>query len=173
MNALSHFRTIVKHKVIVLKYCFRAGMYWQGITHDLSKFSFTEFSIGAKYYQGNKSPNVAERRDRGYSLSWIHHKGRNKHHFEHWVDNNMDGFLLVEMPDKYIAEMLIDRIAACKTYNGGTYNDGDPLMYYMRGYDTRIMHERTKEKLEMLLHMLSEDGEIKTMRYIKNEFLNQ
>lgn len=172
MNALLHFGTIMKHKYIVLRYCFRAGLYWQGITHDLSKFSLTEFPIGVKYYQGNKSPNVAERHDKGYSLSWIHHKGRNRHHFEYWVDNSMSGFVPVDMPDRYLAEMFIDRIAACKTYNGNDYSDGDPLKYYLRGYDSRVMHEDTKHKIEMLLQMLADEGEKQTMRYIKNEFLH-
>lgn len=171
MSAVKHFNTIIKHKWIVLKYCFRAGLYWQGITHDLSKLSYTEFPVGAKYFQGDKSPNVAERRDKGYSIAWIHHKGRNKHHFEYWYDNNMDGFIPVDMPDRYLTEMLIDRIAACKTYNCADYTDGDPLKYYLRGYDTKIMHPHTKERLELLLHMLAEEGEAKTMKYIRNEFL--
>ena len=86
MNAWGHFKTITSHKFLVMKYCFKVGLYKQGFLHDLSKYSPTEFMVGAKYYQGTRSPNNAEREATGVSTSWLHHKGRNKHHFEYWVD---------------------------------------------------------------------------------------
>lgn len=85
MKALQHFKTITYHKYLVMKGCFAVGLYRQGICHDLSKYSWTEFRVGAKYYQGNRSPNNAEREDIGYSSAWLHHKGRNRHHYEYWV----------------------------------------------------------------------------------------
>ena len=87
MHPIKHFRTITHHKILVAKYCFRIGLYRQGLTHDLSKYSPTEFWAGAKYYQGDRSPNEAERADKGYSAAWLHHKGRNRHHLEYWVDS--------------------------------------------------------------------------------------
>lgn len=173
MKAWGHFKTITKHRFIVMTYCFRAGLIRQGLTHDLSKYSPTEFLIGAKYFTGEKSPNVLERQEKGYSSSWIHHKGRNKHHFEYWVDTTMEGFVPVEMPVNYVAEMLFDRIAACKTYNGKNYTDAAPLAYYNRGYDARIMHELTRQRLELLLNMLADEGEAKTMDYIRNVLLKK
>ena len=86
MHPIKHFKTITHHKILVAKYCFRIGLYRQGLTHDLSKYSPTEFWAGAKYYQGDRSPNEAERMDKGYSAAWLHHKGRNRHHLEYWVD---------------------------------------------------------------------------------------
>ena len=59
--------------------CFRIGLYKQGLLHDMSKYSPTEFLVGCRYYKGYMSPNNAERADRGYSSAWLHHKGRNKH----------------------------------------------------------------------------------------------
>ena len=79
MKAWQHFKTITTHKMWVMRYCFKIGLYWQGLTHDLSKYSPTEFLVGMKYYQGDRSPNNAEREDTGMSKSWMHHKGRNKH----------------------------------------------------------------------------------------------
>ena len=61
MKWLSHLRTVQHHRFLVLRHCWRVGLYWQGLTHDLSKFSPVEFSAGAKYYQGNRSPNDAKR----------------------------------------------------------------------------------------------------------------
>ena len=119
MKALQHFKTITYHKYLVMKGCFAVGLYRQGICHDLSKYSWTEFRVGAKYYQGNRSPNNAEREDIGYSSAWLHHKGRNRHHYEYWVDYSTQsiegGMAPVPMPRKYVAEMLMDRIAASKT----------------------------------------------------------
>ena len=90
MHPWLHFKTITKHKLLVMKYCFRIGLYKQGLLHDLSKYTPAEFLVGCKYYQGTRSPNNAEREDIGVSTSWLHHKGRNKHHFEHWVDYSLD-----------------------------------------------------------------------------------
>ena len=64
---VEHLKTINHHKKLVMELCFRLGLYGQGIMHDLSKYSPTEFLVGAKYYQGNRSPNAAEREDNGYT----------------------------------------------------------------------------------------------------------
>ena len=52
MRLFKHFITITKHRWIVRKICFKIGRYWQGLTHDLSKYSWVEFVNGAKYYLG-------------------------------------------------------------------------------------------------------------------------
>ena len=106
--------------MLVLAGCFRVGLYWQGLTHDLSKYSPTEFLIGARYYQGDRSPNAAERQDKGYSEAWMHHKGRNRHHYEYWTDMNMQTrcYESVQMPRRYLVEQIMDRRAACIVYQG-------------------------------------------------------
>ena len=86
IKAWKHFCTITKHKNLVLVGCFKVGLYRQGLLHDLSKYFPTEFLVGCKYYKGYMSPNNAEREDKGYSSAWLHHKGRNKHHMEYWID---------------------------------------------------------------------------------------
>ena len=121
MKAWQHFKTITTHKMWVMRYCFKIGLYWQGLTHDLSKYSPTEFLVGMKYYQGDRSPNNAEREDTGMSKSWMHHKGRNKHHFEYWIDYGINcGTIIkgVPMPRRYVAEMIMDRISASRVYLG-------------------------------------------------------
>lgn len=175
MNVLKHFQTITYHKWLVCKGCFSVGLYRQGLLHDLSKYSPAEFWTGVKFYQGNRSPNNAEREAVGYSTAWLHHKGRNKHHYEYWIDYSLQGgpggMAPAPMPRRYIAEMLMDRIAACKVYQGKAYNDGSPLRYYESRREPAPMHEFTKKNLEMLLHMLDEKGEKETFHYIKTNFL--
>lgn len=176
MNFFKHLHTISKHRRLVRKGCFKLGLYYQGLTHDLSKFSFEEFWIGVKYYQGVRSPNVSERRTIGYSTAWMHHKGRNKHHYEYWTDfseitnNQLEA---VEMPPKYFAEMVVDRIAACKVYKGENYKDSDAYEYFHSRDHKDNMHPNTYKDLEFILLMLSKDGEKKTYEYLKNVYLKK
>lgn len=145
---------------MVRKNCFKVGLVWQGLTHDLSKYSAKEFILGAKFWQGNRSPQAREREVYGYSAAWLHHKGRNKHHYEYWTDVGKDGTIVaVEMPVKYFAEMICDRIAASKIYKGSEYTDDSPLQYYLSRKDGVIMNRKTAEKLEYFLRLLSEKGE--------------
>lgn len=172
-KAWKHFKTITYHKYLVAKGCFRVGLYRQGLLHDLSKYSPAEFLVGARYYQGNRSPNNAEREAIGYSSAWLHHKGRNKHHYEYWIDYSTrdvpGGMAPVPMPYQYIVEMIMDRIAASKVYLGGSYTDESPLTYYYGGTDKAPIHEETKRILEEMLIMLAKRGEEETFRYMKEE----
>lgn len=163
----NHLVTITKHKILVGKHCFRCGLYKQGLLHDLSKYTWTEFSVGAKYYQGTRSPNEAEREEKGYTSSWLHHKGRNKHHLEYWIDYDLKngGLAGMKMPDNYIIEMFCDRVAASKIYKKDAYTDSSALEYYMRSKGKAMLHPYTQEKLEMLLQMLAEKGEDETFRF--------
>ena len=157
---LRHLCTVHHHRALVRKYCFKLGLYRQGLMHDLSKYSPTEFIPG-------------------YSSAWLHHKGRNKHHLEYWIDYSLqkDGYPLtgMEMPVKYVAEMLCDRIAACRVYQGEAYTDASAWQYYENGLrvNTMIMHPKTRELLETMLHMLAEKGEEETFAYIRREVLGK
>lgn len=171
MNWLKHLHTINGHKWMVMKFCFRVGLYKQGLLHDLSKYSWTEFSVGAKYFQGNQSPNNMERKEKGYSSAWLHHKGRNKHHLEYWVDYSMEkdkAMAGVEMPVKYVAEMFCDRVAASKIYKKKDYTDAAPYEYFKHSKEHYIIHKNTRELLEKLLVMLKDKGEEETFSYIKD-----
>lgn len=168
-NLIGHFITITKHRHLVIKHCKKAGVLWQGLRHDLSKYSPTEFLPGIKYYTGKRSPNEGERAEYGFSLAWIHHKGRNKHHFEYWTDYNPVSKLVepVEMPIRYVAEMFCDRVAAGKIYNGDKYTDDSPLEYFMKAKHRRVIHPQTSDLLEGLLVMLKDYGEEYTFEYLR------
>lgn len=173
MKLTGHLKTITYHKWLVMKYCFRVGLYRQGLLHDLSKYSPTEFITGVRYYQdGNRSPNAAQREIMGYSEAWIHHKGRNKHHYEYWNDVGPDRVIVgVKMPLKYVVEMFMDRIAASKVYKKDAYTDLCPLEYYNLTKDYILIHEDTRRLLEKLLRMLAEKGEAYTFRFIRRRLL--
>ena len=173
MKIKEHFQTITYHRKLVREGCFKVGLYWQGLTHDLSKFSPTAFLVGIKYFQGDRSPNNAEKEAKGYSSSWLHHKGRNKHHFEYWMDYTMPGtsdqlLIGMKMPVRYVVEMFMDRIAACKVYQKDAYTDASPLEYHERSKRVKaVMHPETIALIEKLMKMLAEEGEEKTFAYTK------
>ena len=176
MNFWGHLKTVHRHRTLVRKYCFRLGLYWQGLTHDLSKYSPTEFIPSVRYFQGDRSPNDMQRYKFGYSSSWMHHKGRNRHHFEFWTDYDPkgSGIVGVEMPKKYVAEMFCDRLAASKVYRGDKFEQGDPYKFFLRGKGRQLLiHPNTYELLEFILLKLQDEGEDATFEYIRQELLGK
>ena len=169
-HVLKHFMTITRHRHKVIYHCSKCGILWQGLRHDLSKYSPTEFFAGAKFYLGDRSPTEAERKAYGYSAAWMHHKGRNRHHFEYWTDYSPATRRMepVEMPLRYVKEMFCDRVAAGKIYLGKNYTNDNPINYFENGNAKTIMHPETAKLLEGWLKMLQKEGEKKTFAYIKS-----
>lgn len=170
---LGHLKTINTHKYHVTKLCFRCGLYKQGILHDLSKYSLVELRTGAKYYNGKRSPNSMEREDIGYSRAWLHHKGRNKHHWEYWVDFGREGTYASKMPTRYVVEMFCDRVAATRTYLKDAYTDSAPLEYYHRTHHYYVIEKSTDAMIYDMLLYLSKHGLDKTIKYIRKEYLKK
>ena len=173
-NMIGHFKTITNHKMLVMKTCSKVGLYKQGLLHDLSKYKPIEFRAGAKYYRGDVSPNGIQKREEELSTAWLHHKGRNKHHFEYWIDygNSLsDGLQGMKMPVKYVVEMFIDRMSASKNYLKDKYDDKSALQYYEERKDYYVIHPETRKILEFLLNMLANEGEEKTLNYIKENIV--
>ena len=120
-NFWRHLKTITHHRHLVMRGCFRVGLYRRGLLHDLSKYSPEEFWAGVKYYQGSRSPNTAEREDKGYSAAWMHHKGRNKHHFEYWTDLRLDTktYGPVDMGEQVLAIDAVNEILIVRESGSG------------------------------------------------------
>lgn len=158
-----------------MEFCFKCGLYAQGLAHDLSKYSPVEFLEGCKYWSGSESPNNEARREQGCSYAWMHHKGRNKHHFDYWIDYGLNcptKIKGVDMPRRYIAELVCDRVAASMIYNRGNYDDTFPYKYFKRGEDQLwFVSENTKRDIGFLLTMVAEKGHEKTFKFIKNKYL--
>jgi len=119
MKAWKHFCTINHHKHLVMKGCFAVGLYKQGLLHDLSKYTPTEFLVGCKYYQGTMSPNNAERKDKGYSSAWLHHKAASKNYQkERYTDRSAleyylhgKDFHVMHKDTRALLELLLYRLA--------------------------------------------------------------
>lgn len=163
-----HLKIVVRHRREVRKLCFKSGLYWQGLTHDLSKYSPTEFINGVKFFTGNGSPHLGERATYGYSKAWLHHKGHNKHHAEYWQDVRSNGKTEpIDMPIKYFTEMVCDRIAASKIYLGSNYTNDAPWQYYISHKEENQFSEKTRFFLEFVLKNLPTYGEDTILHWLR------
>lgn len=163
-NVWRHFKKICVHKYYVGKFCFQAGLYWQGIVHDLSKFSPTEFNESVKYYQGDVSPIVACKKENGYSMAWFHHRGRNLHHYECWVDNfdnyfSGDKLTLIRMPYKYALELICDYLGAGMAYMGKDFSFEKEWQWWLNKRENCAMHPYTKSFVDTVLYWMKKDGD--------------
>jgi len=155
-----HFKTISKHKWYVMLACFKVGLIWQGITHDLSKYSFTEFFASAKYFQGNSSPVDAEKIKNGYSLAWQNHKAKNKHHWHYWTDFEHGKLIVIPMPPKYLAEMLCDWVGAGKAYNKGDWTIDTFKSWYYHDKENMVLHKLTRSYIELLVENVKSEQDL-------------
>lgn len=160
INFFKHFHTINKHRWYVFLYCVKAGIPFRGLVHDLSKYSPVEFFEGVKYYNGHESPINFAKIEKGYSYARLHHKGRNKHHFEYWEDINETERYGVFIPYKYIVECICDRLAAGKVYLGKNFNNKEPLEYWNNNKKKGLIkiHPGIIEFIETVLTKISVDG---------------
>lgn len=156
---LMHLETVNTHRLEVMKNCMKCGLYAQGLSHDLSKYSPSEFNVSVRYFQGTRSPYMYEKEHFGYSEGWLHHKGRNKHHWEYWYDMIDGKWVPLEMPLPCLVEMVCDRVAACKVYQKEKYTDASALEYYLSRNDRFYMHPNTARDLEAILTDIKERGE--------------
>ena len=148
-----HLFRVLKHKYYVFIYCCKLGIPWQGITHDLSKFSWIEFSEAIKFYDPTKSPIAVAKEKQGYSMAWIHHKGHNPHHYEYWTDN-FDGKskpTYHKIPYKYLMEMMADWFAAGRTYVGKSFTVQDEVTWWKWKRESIAIHPATLEWIELFM----------------------
>lgn len=157
MNWIKHFKLITTHRHKVLKLCIKAGIPLQGLVHDLSKYSITEFMESIKYYDGKHSPIINCKKDIGYSEAWLHHKGRNKHHFEYWYDYALDNPTPI-IPYKYVVEMICDNLAAGMTYQKDNWTKEYQLNYFLKSKSVRKINQAIEEVLLEVFKCVSEKG---------------
>ena len=166
MYLIKHLKTVLIHKYHVFRACIDCGIPFRGLVHDLSKLSLSEIYI-YKYYSGTYSPIVNEKKSIGYSSAWQHHKCRNKHHWQYWLDEEDGSIYPIKIPIKYLIELVCDYIGAGKAYDKTKWTKDTPLNYYNTQKDKIIMHKDSKQLLEDIFIMISEEGWYKASRYLK------
>ena len=157
---IRHFWTVTKHRHHVFLNCVRCGIPFRGLVHDLSKFSFTEFINSSKYYVGVSSPVYEQRKDNDLvSTIALHHTGRNKHHWEYWVDFHRGNLIISMFPYKYAVEYFCDMIAASKVYSGKSFNRKGVLDYWNEKKEKYyFIHPKMIEFITWALEQFAESG---------------
>ena len=161
-NIVKHFMVITRHRWVVFKLCCKVGQPWRGFVHDLSKYSPTEFWEGVKYFNGHHSPITDCKKTEGYSKAWLHHKGRNRHHAEYWVDEAAEDQTPI-IPYKYAAEMICDKLAAGMTYMGDKFTKEYELEYWNKEQEKIRMNPKMKQYVTEVLTQIAENGIDKTL----------
>lgn len=167
-----HLNTINKHRRSVRKLCFTLWLYRQWLTHDLSKYTLAEFCVWVKFFQWFRSPNIFERESLGYSSAWLHHKGRNKHHYEYRNDLIDWEYNPVKIPMRYAKEMFCDMIAAGMTYKWDKFKNEDPYNYFYENTDFNRIHKDTVNLIDSRLKIFKQEWKQKTFEYIKQNYKN-
>ncbi len=169
INFFKYLHYINTHRFIVFLLCCKAGIPFQGIKHDLSCYSPTEFFEGLKYYKNNKiSPYKNSQKENGYSLAWLHHKGRNKHHSDYWFDYNAPLKAPI-IPFNYCVEMVCDRIAIAKMNYGKKYSNMSPYYAWNKTRDNEMLNRHIQGFMTETFELLGAYGEKKVInkKYLK------
>ena len=161
-NLIGHLNTENLHRFTVFKLSIRAGIPFRGLIHDLSKYHPIEFFEGVKYFDGKISPIKVCKKKEGYSKAWLHHKGKNKHHFEYWYDFNTPDKTPV-VPYKYVVEMICDNLAASLTYNKKNWSADNQLNYFLNRTDLEYLNKNIKNILIEVYKDIIKDGINKTI----------
>jgi len=151
INLMKHLNTITKHKWYVFCACKDIRLYWRGITHDMSKYTPIELFSSAQYFQGTKSPIDVEKTAKGYSLAWQHHKRKNSHHWEYWIDFKDGQVITLKIPYKDVLELICDWIGAGKAYNTSDWNQKVPYEYWMKNKHKYKLHPETEVFINQIL----------------------
>lgn len=156
-NLFKHLSLVLRHKWLVFIYCTKLGMPFRGLKHDMSKFTPIEFIESIKYYDGRVSPITKCKNINGYSKAWLHHKGRNKHHPEYWVDLQASNQTPM-IPYKYVVEMICDKLSASQIYNGKDWTKNSQIEYW-KIEKTRIkLNKNVEEMLTEVFEQVAEKG---------------
>jgi hypothetical protein len=160
---LKYLKYVLRHKWYVFQECYKAGIPWRGLTHDLSKFLPSEWFPYTEYFYGAEKPSVynfhgdcrnqlliagykfKEDVEREFDVAWLHHQKRNLHHWQYWVLQKDDGSQQVlPMPDIYRKEMLCDWRGAGKAIKGFD----DTRNWYLTNRNKMLLHPVTRKWVE-------------------------
>lgn len=147
---IKYLSYVIRHKWHVAIECFKMGLIWRGIMHDVSKLLPSEFIPYARHFYGNHSDT-----DKMFDKAWLLHIHRNPHHWQFWILRKDDGGIkLLEMPYNYVREMVCDWVGAGKAL-GRHSPSTNPLREVKKWYKEHKkkmqLHSKTRNKVEIML----------------------
>lgn len=147
LRNLKNLRYIARHKYFV----FRAGLItgtpiFLLLIHDWSKFTPTEWRAYREHFYGEASEKVY----RDFKYAWLAHQRRNKHHWQYWLLQEDSGqCAALDMPEKYIREMVADWVGAGRAI----YGKVEVRSWYSRNRDKMILSDNTRRRVEQLIEL--------------------
>lgn len=155
---------VIRHKWHVMIACFKRGLIWRGLVHDMSKFMPSEFGPYMRYFYGKKSSDITRGRDEtGYykpydtgdlkfDWAWLLHQKRNDHHWQYFILPLDDGgFKAMPMTEDALQEMVCDWVGA-----GLAQGKPDIIGWYKKNCDKMILHPETRKLVERELDLIEE-----------------
>ncbi len=160
----AYMRYVLRHKWFVFVGGVRTrAPLWRLVVHDWSKFTRSEWGPYVRQFYAPDGSNRAgvRRKDGGYDLAeqpyefqraWLGHQRRNKHHWQAWVLLGDNGQLVpIEMPERYVREMVADWIGAGRAITG----QWDPRPWYEKNRSLMVLHDETRVRVEQLLEAVA------------------
>lgn len=139
-----YLKYVIKHKWYVGKECFKCGLYWRGIVHDLSKFLPSEFIPYARYFYGDKNMKTSK----DFDFAWLLHQKRNDHHWQWWyLVMDEDKNVCIQMTDDALIEMICDWRGVGKALTG----KDNSLKWYKEKHDRMLLNCVTRMNAEYIL----------------------
>ena len=166
-NIVDHIIDILMKKTYVLIYCFRIGLYWRGIKHDISRFSLIEFIYSIENYDPVEYPLDMRRRN-SISQAYIHYISKNDYTIEHWICNDEP----CKMPFASASECIVHLIASERILAHFSFSYINVFKRYVTMIDNGLkIHPHTKKFIYYILADLANDEDYKWS--IKNILTNK
>lgn len=145
MKHLKYLKYVLVHKYYVMRECFKIGLYWRGLKHDISKFLPSEWFPYVEFFHGEKDWKL-------FDIAWKRHINRNDHHHQWWILNNDDGSKInLEMSKDATLEMLCDWYGAGKAQGKDGWNDAKK--WYKEHHNHIHLNSKTREFVENFLEI--------------------
>lgn len=130
---------------------FKHDFDWENISnHDSSKLYSDEYHpYDSYFYGGNRSYSVVQ----DFNKAWLLHIHRNPHHWQYWVlinDNPKEGEIVLEMPYKYVIEMICDWWA----FSWAKDNLKEIFTWWDEHKTYIKLHDDTRKKVENILEAM-------------------
>jgi hypothetical protein len=149
MKYIKYLWYLIRHKWFVMIECFKEGLVWQGIVHDLDKFRWDSFKCYSDFMGSDRFTTsvpeslYARTGSREMNKVWLRHRKINKHHWQYYCYGRKEPR---QMPYRYVVEMVCDWKGAMKAHGVS-----DLKAWYLYSRDSMVLHEHTRRLLNKLI----------------------
>jgi len=149
---------VFRHKWFVMLECFKMGLYWRGIMHDMSKLLPDEIRAYAEYFYGERIDDLemgSAKMNSDFRIAWLKHLHRNPHHWQYWNTPHDDGRITaLEMPERFGIEMICDWRGVSLAVHG----EDRSRSWYKKNYHDMTLHPVTRAWVDMIMDVMPEEA---------------